>query len=65
MKRNRTCIIYRINIQKRDFDREISNNKSDSRKSKKGYYIYDIFLYRKGNCVKRFHNKRDIMKLTK
>ena len=55
----------RINIQKKDFDREISNNKDDSRKSKKEYYMCDVFLCRKGDYIKRFHNKENIIKFTK
>ena len=64
MKNNRTCVICRINIQKRGFDKEISDNRGGSRRSRGGCHVCDVFLCRKGDCVKRFHDRGGIMEPT-
>ena len=54
----------RIDIQKRGFNKEINDNRDDSLRSKGGCHMCDVFLCRKGDCVKRFHDRGDIMEPT-
>ena len=51
----RVYIIYRIDVKNRGFDRKISNNRGIAPRSREGYLIYYIYLYRKGDYVKRFY----------
>ena len=57
MKASRTCIIYHIDIKKRGFNREISGNRGSASRTRGEYTIYKVFLCRKGDYIKRFHNR--------
>ena len=53
----------RIYIRKRGFDREINKNRSASPRTRDEYTVYQVFLYRKGNYVKRFHERNNLIDL--
>lgn len=57
MKGSRTCVMCRIDIQKRGFGREISGNRGSAPRTRGGCSICNVFLCRKGDCVKRFHER--------
>lgn len=59
------CNICSEDIKKRGFDREISDNRGDALKTRGGYDIYNVYLCRKGNYIKRSHERRDIIKSIK
>lgn len=61
MKGNRTCVQCRADIKDRDFDREISGNRKNPPRTRDDYTVCNVFLCRKGDCVKRFHSKKTIM----
>ena len=51
----------RNNVQKRGFNKEISENKKGVRKTREECKIYNIFLCRKGDYVRRFHERSDFI----
>ena len=51
----RAYIVYRIDVKNRGFNREISDNRGMTSRSRGGCLIYHIYLCRKGDCVKRFY----------
>ena len=55
-------IIYYKNIYNRGFSREISGNKGSTPRSRGGYAIYKVYLYRKGDYIKRYHDTKDSIK---
>ena len=55
-------IIYHKNIHNRGFSREISGNRRSAPRSRGGCAIYKVYLYRKGDCVKRYHDTKDSIK---
>ena len=59
MKGSRTCVMCRIDIQDKDrgFGREISGNWGTLPRTRGGCTICKVFLCRKGDCVKRFHER--------
>ena len=57
LKGSRTCIQCRIDIKGRGFGREISDNSGISPRTRGGCKVCKVFLCRKGDCVKRFHER--------
>ena len=51
----------RIDIQKRGFDREINGNRGAPPKTRGGCIVYQTHLCRKGDYVKRFHERATII----
>ena len=64
LKGSRTCVMCRINIQKRGFGREISGNRGAPPRTRGGCSVCKVFLCRKGDCVQRFHERVVAMEAT-
>ncbi len=46
----------RKDVQTRGFGREIDGNRGNPPKTRGGCKVCKVYLCRKGDCVKRFHN---------
>ena len=51
----------RNDVQKRGFGKEISGNRGGVRKTRGGCRVCNVFLCRKGDCVRRFHERGGLM----
>ena len=58
------CIMCRKNDQNKDFGKEINDNKGRTKRIKGGCVMCNVFLCRKGDCVKRFHERQSAMDST-
>ena len=54
--------MYRKDLKNKRFNIEINDNKISTRRIKRGCVMYYVFLCRKENYVKRFHDSDDDMK---
>ena len=54
-------IQYYIDIKDRGFNREISENRGSSSRIRGSYIMYNVFLYRKENYIKRFYSRGTIV----
>ena len=58
LKATRQCLMCRLDVQNRGFGREISGNSEGAPKTRGGCAICKVSLCRKGDCVKRFHDRK-------
>lgn len=55
------CVVCYKNIHNRGFDREISDNRGTAPRTRGGCAKCKAYLCRKGDCVKRYHDRKESM----